>query len=247
VTRAQNYDNDARHYDDDARLALIFLLFFAFAPVFVAFALALVLPQSVWGVRHLIIVAPPYLLLAALALDSFRPQWLALVAKLLLGCWLALAAVLAFATTTPAPPVWCAWETLARASARDESDARAAGTVETRGEIKIYAFEDLVAYQLWYALRASGARNVRVALVRNFHGVLDDRAFFLPRGFDEVSVEDANAAMNEGEFRVAFRDAEWDESNPIIKTLRGRGYEIVRRDEFSAAGQRAFMIKVRRR
>ncbi|MFL6229727.1 MAG: hypothetical protein ACJ741_13225 [Pyrinomonadaceae bacterium] len=223
---------------DFARRALVFLAFFAFAPVVAAFALALVLPQSIWGVRHLLVVAPPYLLLAALALDSFRPRWLALAAKVLLGCWLALAAVVTLASN-PAPPVWCAWETLARASAREDANAR--------GEIKVYAFEDLVAYQLWYALRSGGERGVRVAVVRNVPGIVEDRAFFLPRGFAEVSVEDADAAMQEAEFRVAFRDAQWNEENPVIKMLRGRGYEIVRRDEFQAAGQRAFMVLARRR
>jgi hypothetical protein len=189
-------------------------------------------------VRHLIIVAPPYLLLAALALEQTRPRWLALAAKILLGCWLALAAVLAFASR-PAPPVWCAWEALAPQVARDDETT-------ARGEIKVYVFEDFVAYQLWYALRAGGARNVRVAVVRNVPGVVEDRAFFLPRGFDEVVATDASAAMREDEFWVAFRDARWDESNPLLKTLRERGYEIVRRVEFAAPGQKAFAVLVKR-
>ena len=46
-----------------------------------------VLPHSVWGTRHLIIVAVPYLLLAAIALERLRPQWLRITALLLLGCW----------------------------------------------------------------------------------------------------------------------------------------------------------------
>jgi hypothetical protein len=243
-TRGADEDDDARvrnvgdglGRETDARLALAFLMFFAFAPVVSVFVLALALPQSVWGVRHLIVVAPPYLLLAALALEHARPRWLALAAKILLGCWLALAAVLAFASH-PAPPVWCAWEALAPQVARDEAGAR--------GEIKIYVFEDLVAYQLWYALRADGARNVRVAVVRNVPGVVEDHAFFLPRGFEEVSVEESDAAMREDEFWVAFRGAGWDESNPLMKMLRGRGYEIVRRQEFAASGQEAFAVLVK--
>ncbi|MCA1643874.1 MAG: hypothetical protein LC785_18490, partial [Acidobacteria bacterium] len=43
------------------RGAVAFLIFFAFAPALVAFALAQALPQSVWGERHLIVVAPAYL------------------------------------------------------------------------------------------------------------------------------------------------------------------------------------------
>jgi hypothetical protein len=254
---------DERRVFASERRAVAFLIFFSFAPVVAAFVLAQILPQSVWGVRHLIVVAPAYLLLAAHALESLRPQWLALTLKILLGCWLALACVVALATK-PAPPVWCAWETLAHEVARDEADERdecaRSEADATRGETarrdcdatrggatKIYVFEDLIAYQLWYALRSAGESHLRVAVVRNVSGVADDRAFFLPRGFDEVSVERLDAAMREGHFWLVFRDAGWnDEEHPALKLLRARGYEIERRFETSASGQRAYAISVRR-
>ena len=244
---------------DDANVeggAVVFLSFFAFAPAVVAFALAQVLPQSVWGARHLIVVAPAYLLLAAHALESLRPRWLSITLKLVLGCWIALAAVVAVARRAPVP-VWCAWEPLALQVAREEKteagasagDAtRAADTARDAGEaIKIYAFEDLVAYQLWYALGARGEKGLRVAVVRGVPGVFDDRAFFLPRGFAGVSVETLDASMREGRFWVALRGAAWDEEVPVLKILRARGYEVARRFEFAADGQRAFVVLVRRR
>lgn len=253
LTRA----TDERRASAFARRAVAFLIFFSLVPVVAAFVLAQALPQSVWGVRHLVIIAPAYLLLAAHALESLRPQWLALTLKLLLGCWLALACVVAVAQRAPTP-VWCAWGTLAREAARDEADsrdecARSEATAmrdcnTTRvSEIKIYAFEDLIAYQLWYALRSAGESRLRVAVVKDVSGVAEDRAFFLPRGFDEVSVESADAAMNEQEFWIAWRDVAWDDEYPPLKILRERGYEIVRRFEFDAAGQRAFVALARRR
>jgi hypothetical protein len=242
---------------NDERGAVVFLSFFAFAPALFAFVLAQVLPQSVWGARHLIVVAPAYLLLAAHALESMRPRWLSLTLKLVLGCWLALAGVVAVARRAPVP-VWCAWEPLAVQIARDEktdadttmNDAtRAADSMrDAGGAIKIYAFEDLVAYQLWYALRrAGGEKSLRVAVVRGVPGVLEDRAFFLPRGFDEVSVETVDAAMREEHFWIALRGVARDEENSVLKILGARGYETARRFEFGTDGQKAFVVLVRKR
>jgi hypothetical protein len=262
ATNALRADTSDAPDTDVERGAVVFLIFFAFAPACVAFALAQVLPQSVWGARHLIVVAPAYLLLAAHALESMRPRWLSIALKLLLGCWLALAAVVAVARRAPMP-VWCAWEPLAVQVARDETAgagdatravdatddaARAADAMRgAGGAIKIYAFEDLVAYQLWYALRARGEKSLRVAVVRGVPGVFDDRAFFLPRGFDDVSVETPDAAMREERFWVALRGAAWDEESPVLKILSARGYETTRRFEFAADGQKAFVVLVRKR
>jgi hypothetical protein len=230
------------------RLALTFLLFFSFAPVVLAFALAQVLPQSIWGVRHLIVVAPAYLLLVALAFGRVRAPWLAILLKVVLGCWLALAAIVALTRREP-PPIWCAWDTLALQAARDDVNDHEMKTgvdAKARDAETIYTFEDLIAYQLWHALRAADEEHLRVAVVRDVPGVVNDRAFFLPRGFDEVTVEPLDAAMREDEFWIAWRGAEWDADAPPIKLLRARGYEIARRFEFDAAGQKAFVALARK-
>ncbi|HEY9401877.1 MAG TPA: hypothetical protein VIQ24_04250 [Pyrinomonadaceae bacterium] len=223
--------------DAKGRSALAFLLFFSVSPVVVAFALARVLPQSIWGTRHLIIIAPVYLLLAAIALVSLRrPVWLAVTLKLLLACWLALAAML-WLMRRDAPPVWCAWETLARRVA--EADAG--------GEVRVYAAEDLVAYHLWYGLSSTGDGRFRVVAVRNLPGVAEDRAFFLPRGFGEVAGVEASAAMREEHFWVAFRDAQASTEHPLLRLLSERGYDTATRFEVSASGQKAFVVSAKLR
>lgn len=255
----------AREAGDGAgeRFAFAFLMFFSTAPVVLAFLLSRVLPHSVWGVRHLIIVAPAYLLLAAYALCALRPLWLATTIKLLLACWLALAAVLwLIRQRSDAPPVWCAWEKLAhRVVEREASAAASASEVKAGSEVKVYATEDLVAYHLWYALSSAnsagsvGERKFRVATIANLPGLLEDRAFFLPRGFDEVSRTDASAGagavgsegLREEHFWVAFRDTNWNEGHPLLSLLAGRGYEIDERFEVTASGQKAFLISARRR
>ncbi|HLL16344.1 MAG TPA: hypothetical protein VK388_14870 [Pyrinomonadaceae bacterium] len=225
--------------DAEGKTALAFLLFFSVSPVVVAFALARVLPQSIWGTRHLIIVAPVYLLLAAVALVSLRrPVWLAVTLKLLLGCWLTLAAML-WLMRRDAPPVWCAWETLAQRVV--EADAGKGG------EVRVYAAEDLVAYHLWYGLSSTGDGRFRVVSVKNLPGVAEDRAFFLPRGFDEVAAVDASAAMREEHFWVAFRDSSGNAEHALLRLLSERGYEVSTRFEVAASGQRAFILSAKRR
>ena len=237
------------------RFALKFLIFFSTAPVVVAFLLAHVLPHSIWATRHLIIIAPVYTLLAAHALYALRPAWIATTIKLLLACWLAFAATVWLVRRRDAPPVWCAWETLARRAV--ETEASGASAVKGESEIKIYATEDLVAYHLWYALssrssagsaNSAGTRRFRVARIDNLSGVAEDRGFFLPRGFDEVTLTDAGgAALREEHFWAAFRDTNWNAGHPLLRLLSERGYEIDERFEVEASGQKAFIISVKRR
>jgi Dolichyl-phosphate-mannose-protein mannosyltransferase len=248
------------------RFAVGFLAFFSFAPTLAAFALSWALPHSVWGARHLVVLAPAYLLLAAHALATLRPRWLSAAAGALLGCWMLLAAAGQLARR-PAPHVWCAWEPLAREAVRAEfaggeapatttddaahdhaPDATHGETHEdTHGEIKLYAFEDLAAYHLWHALAASGESRLRVYAVRNFPGASEDRAFFLPRGFSGVRVIEARDVLREESFWIAFRDAAGAREPAPLKYLSERGYEIDQRFERSATGQTVFMLRAKKR
>jgi hypothetical protein len=231
--------------------AFKFLTFFSAAPVIAAFLLARWLPHSIWATRHLILIAPAYLLLAACALYALRPSWLATTFKLLLACWLAFAAMFWLVRRNDAPPVWCAWETLARRVVEREASG---GAVEFKvgSEVKVYATEDLVAYHLWYALSSDGSavgRRFRVATIANLPGLVEDKGFFLPRGFDEVQKTDAGAdgALGEERFWAAFRDTSWNEAHPLLRLLAERGYEIEERFAVTASGQQAFIISARRR
>jgi hypothetical protein len=207
--------------------AVWFLLTFTLLPVALAFAASYVLPQSVWGTRHLVVAAGPYALLAGAALGRLRPAWWRAGALLLVCCWAALTGALALARRPPAH-VWCAWEGLAASAARDE--ARAAD---------VYAFEDLVAYHLWFALEREG--RFRVVSVKGAPGVAEDPAYFLPRDFQGVGVAGADA-LNGERFWAAFRDANWDESRQPLKLILERGYRAERVYESAAQGQRAFLV-----
>lgn len=228
LARGRREDDDGVADDDDRRAGAVgFLLFFSLAPPALAFTASHLLPQSVWGARHLIVVAGPYLLLAGAALARLRPFWLKASVLTLLACWLVLAGA-ASLLRREAVYVWCAWEGLAASVEREEE-----------GGVRVFAFEDLVAYHLWFAL----GEESRVEVVRGMPGVADDPAYFLPRRFDGVGVTGPDA-LDADAFWVAFRAEALDETQPPLSTLRERGYRVARVHEAGARRQRAFLVRM---
>ena len=234
----------ARHKD-----AVLFLAFFTLLPVALAFAASRALPFSVWGTRHLVVAAAPYFMLAGVALGRLRPFWLKGVALALLCCWFLAVGALAL-TRDEGEYIWCAWENLARSALRDEAQAGAGGKAQlvavdeaaaAQRPVNLYAFEDLVAYHLWFALDSAHETRLRVVVLKGVPGTTEDPAYFLPRRFDGVTRAGADS-INEGRFWAAFRDAAWDESRPPLKTMLDRGYRAERVYETQAQGQRAFLV-----
>ena len=221
---------------------LTFLAFFTFAPVALAFAASRVLPYSVWGTRHLIVVAAPYALLCGAALAHTRPAWLKSAALLLLSCWLLLVGALTL-VRNEGPYVWCAWGDLAASAARDE-EAGANNSGDTRDAgVHVYAFEDLVAYHLWFALEdRRGPRRYTIASLKGVPGVSEDPAYFLPRDFEDATQAPAEAFTSTPRFWLAFRDTNFDDTRPPLNFITARGYRPARVYEASAQGQRAFLV-----
>lgn len=198
--------------DDDKR-SVYFLSLFAGFPIVVAFLASWLLPYSVWGTRHLIVIYPPIAMLLAYVLTRIPVVWVRTAAATLLLLLSGYAFVLQAARQSP-QYVWCAWEDIA-------NDIREKEPVGGRAT-KIYAFEKLVAYHLWFALRDSAGYQVRV--IKGVDVRTDDETYFLPRGFDEVaSVRGED--INEEELWLAFRTSKDGEDEPIIAAFRKIGYE----------------------
>ena len=174
------------------------------------------------------------MMLAAVALGRVRAPWIKRTLLALLCCWFFFAGVLTL-VRREGTHIWCAWETLAAPLARAETGG-------TR-PADVYAFEDLVAYHLWFALSGERGR-FRVSVVKNVPGLREDPAYFLPRGFREVAVKDASALEGE-RIWVAFRDTAWDEGREPLKLLKERGYRVEQVFETTAQGQRAFLFQMR--
>jgi uncharacterized membrane protein len=220
---------------DSAQLETVRPLFlFAFAPVVVVFLLSWILPYSVWGTRHLIFTAGPYSGLAALAIRRLQPNWIRIILSLVLGCWFLLAGTIFFVRRPP-EFIWCAWNQLAREMISLE------GTSD--GPVEIYAYEDLVAYHLWFPLSTTDNARFKVTVVKGVPGIVEDPAYFLPRSFNDIAVQHS-PALGGDHMWIAFRAKQWDEKSAPLNYLASSGYQIGRVLRAKAQGQDAFLVEL---
>jgi uncharacterized membrane protein len=222
-----------RSQQHDSELLLILSIV---VPVMTLAVMSWILPQSIWGTRHLIIITVPYSVLAAMAIVRLQPYWARVSVFLIASGWFAAAAV--YVLIRPAPQyIWCAWAPLAQEVRQT--------TAVSSSPTSIYAFEDLVAYHLWFALKDS--QYFRVSVIKGLPGITEDSAYFLPRDFDGVLVRAAGANINDNEIWVAFRATRLDEHQPPLNRFTSAGYQIERVLTEHMQGQEAFMIKLQRK
>jgi uncharacterized membrane protein len=203
-------------------LSIIFAL-----PLFLAFVLSWILPVSIWGSRHLITVFAPMMIVAAIFATeiAIRPVKYLFVSAILL---LTGTAFVLQARSEQPKFIWCAWEDLG-------------DDLPTNRPQTVYVFEDLVAYHFWFVTRQNG--NVQIIKVDDMPDMIEDKAYFLPRGFDGVRRTDVGG-MEGDRFWVAFRDMNWNEKHPPINILTEKGYTIGRPISVMASGMNAFVVEV---
>ncbi|MEQ1923984.1 MAG: glycosyltransferase family 39 protein, partial [Pyrinomonadaceae bacterium] len=116
---------------------------FLVVPIVLAFALSWIMPQSIWGTRHLIVVmAPAALLVSILLTETYHKFSAAAVTTVIL------LSGYAFFLVASAPDrsyIWCSWETMA-------TDIKPFESAPPR-PLRLYASENLVAYHVWFATR----------------------------------------------------------------------------------------------
>jgi 4-amino-4-deoxy-L-arabinose transferase-like glycosyltransferase len=187
----------------------LLLLFFAL-PILVAFGMSWLLPHSVWGTRHLIIVIPVATILIAHSMmnsSSRAFRAIAAAAVVVIGV---VGFVYDVRRDVP-KQVWCAWNDVA-------------ADIESRSgpePAKIYAFEDLAAYHLWFALRRSTI--LRVGVVKGIEGQPDDPAYFLPRGFMDVATSSIDQIAEKNVW-IAFRSEKPVNEVGVIENFKRVGF-----------------------
>lgn len=205
------------------------LSLFSVVPVILAFVLSWLLPVSIWGSRHLIIVFVPILILAAVFISDVLPNIMRYVLIGVLGVFFAIAFVDRMRASQP-EYIWCAWEKLAP-------------TIKGSGPQKVYVFEDLVAYHFWFATH--GSDGLQVIKVNGIPELAEDKAYFLPRGFDGVQKINGDEIIGD-HFWIAFRDTKWDEKSLPLSFFSGIGYKIGRPQMIEAQGMKAFLVEVKK-
>ena len=222
--------------DEQEKRVIYLLAIFVFTPILLAFALSWILPYSIWGTRHLIVVFAPATILAGTLFSSISAKTPVQIISLSV-IFLLFGAAFALQLTRRDPQyIWCAWENLAQ-----DLNERASNKNEV---VKIYTFEDLTAYHFWFALRHDLENNFQIVKINGIKDLIEDKAYFLPRGFDEVkSFDDFES---DERFFVAFRDKEWNETKSPLKNLIEKGYRIGAPIVFEAQGLKAFLCEVQK-
>lgn len=231
---------------EEEKVTVSFLSIFAGLPLIAAFVASWLLPYSVWGTRHLIIVFAPAVLLLATALANIPFPRFRIASITLLLLFTGYAFALQAIRATP-QYLWCAWEPLGREWVFAPHYSSQPKTV--------YALEEFIGYHLWFAVREFPNNNVRV--VKNFGGNTDVSAYFLPRGFDQVQIVDVETAFSGDEFWVAFRDPDLDHDFPglrifsyrprVLNELDQLGYEVQDTRKIRVGNESAFLVKMIRR
>lgn len=224
-----------------------FLALICGVPLVLAFVLSWLLPVSIWGTRHLLIVFPQVMMLGAVVLNEIDSS---LVRRSMIACILVLTTAgltLQLVRTKPNEQIWCAWESLAKdwaAEPRSNSQPK-----------RLYVFEDLVAYHYWFATRE--LQDYEIVLVKGIQGIPNDPAYFLPRGFDGVKTVDFGA-IDANEIWISFRknnieklreSATSNEMMPNsfgvpVSSFEDRGYEVVDVKNEVRNGQTAYLIRM---
>lgn len=215
--------------NDEDRERMVLLSIFIGLPVTAAFLISWLSPYSVWGSRHLIVIFAPVTILFAIYLSEIRA---AVLRNVLLGA-IGIVTVAAFVRTavnSPQEQIWCAWGKLASELPADEPQT-------------VFVFEDLTAYHLWFATREQG--NVSVVKLDGLPGMVEDKAYFLPRGFDSVRRTGIESIASD-RFWIAFRDMRWDERHPPLSQLLSDGYRLSPIKPVEAAGVKAYLVEVTR-
>jgi uncharacterized membrane protein len=201
-----------RGLDPEHKQRIYFLSTFVFLPIFVVFIASWILPNSIWGTRHLIIIAGPIVILAAILLTDFDAGWLRTAALTLIILFSGYAFIRQAANPATVYP-WCALDGIA-------NDIKSvSGAAETR----VYTFEDLVAYHLWFALRNSSG--VEVFTIKGVEGMNEDTSYFLPRGFDCVKRVQL-ADISDRRAWLVFRTDRPGRETVLLNSLKDAGYSM---------------------
>lgn len=217
---------DWKKYTEEDRETTKLLLLCVSAPLIIAFIASWAMPNSIWGTRHLIIVFAPFSILAGVAIAKISFPFLRVAAMTLI----VLFGGYAFFNSAQREAVtysWCAWEPLA-VEAKSLSAAN------------IYAFEDLTAYHLWFG-ELSNQTNAKVFRVENIDGLVEDKAYFLPRGFDEVKRVDF-VSIDEPRLWIAFRAKNLTEKEPPLRNFLVKGYHVVDQKIMTAGTEKAIFL-----
>ena len=200
------------------------LMIFLIVPMVATFIVSWVTPYSIWGTRHLIILFGPFALLAAMSISHIPHRALKTAVVTLVVLFSGYAFVIE-AGRTKKPPVWCGFEVLAE-------------KLQAAGNGPINVFEDLAAYHLWFAFRNYPDLKFRQCVVKvdGFPGMVEDKAYFIPRGIDDGYLLRGKLQLDSApsQMWIVYRAPKLDITAPPLSTFSDRGFLIKRQEIYDS-------------
>jgi hypothetical protein len=138
-----------------------FLLLFAFGPVALAFAASHLLPQPVWALRYLIIAAPSYFIVVAVAALDLRRTRVRIIFVLLIAGWATLSG---FAEMINRDRI--AWEPLVNQMIQAELDQP---ELARFSPVTVFVADPNVGNTVQFYLDKAGEAHIRVAAIDNLN------------------------------------------------------------------------------
>lgn len=213
---------------EDEKSAVLRLAMFFLIPICGAFIMSVASPVSVWGTRHLLVSTVPLTLLLGVSVNAIRTN----IGRNLVVFLMALLFVGSLVADDMRPDrrfVWCAWEGFAKGMSME-------------GARSVYLYEDLAAYQFWFARQDP---SLSVFLVEDAEEMNEDKAYFLPRGFDQVR-KVSERDIKGDEFFVAYSATSFDDSKAPLKKLRERGYRFFDPQMFDGGNMKSFLVRAKK-
>jgi 4-amino-4-deoxy-L-arabinose transferase-like glycosyltransferase len=141
---------------------LLWLALLAFLPSVIAFAASDLLAQSVWGSRFLIVVAPAYLLLVAIAATRLQPRKLQHLAVVILAAWAALSGALQLTHRDKIN-----WQPLVERMIQSE--------MNQVSEIPVYTRQGVTGTTIQYYLDQAGEQRLRLRYLDDYSAIDEPR------------------------------------------------------------------------
>lgn len=195
----------------------------------IVLVLSLILPYSIWGSRHLLVLFGPFLAVIAIALSSSIWNHLKAIPLATISSIALMAVVFGVLQPRETRHIWCAWE-------------KFAVFLKERPNLNepIYFVDDLAAYHFWYFSRRSQEERP-ILLLRNGKIRPADDDYFLPRGFQGVTRTDRIDASRP--FLIGFVAKKWDEDQYPLKELRSSACNPETIEIFEANQTKAFLVR----
>lgn len=225
-----------KQHNEPERQYIKLLGLFTVFPLTIAFVISWLLPYSIWGTRHLIIVFPPFAIGIARAVITMSVSSRKSVFVTLLILFTGYGFFIQ-ASRPGEQTVLCSFESMG-----PQLEQRIK-QFELRRKVPMYVAEDLAAYLLWFGSRKESPDIVKLVGVP---GTAEDKAFFLPRGFNEIRVMPVEQ-LDADEFWFVYRAKTRDLDQPPLSYFFDRDFFIYGEQVYKAGEYKVFAILLQKR